>query len=234
MYDGPRREISEYFSSSQIVLPHKCSRFSLAWISLVDDVRMSIRSGKDSMTPTAPGVKLTYDDYLLFPDDGKRHELIDGEHFVTPAPNLLHQLILGNLHYMIRHHLETHPVGRVFMAPLDVVFSKFDVVEPDLLYVSKERQRHLEEKWVSGAPDLVVEIASPSTRKRDATIKRRLYERWGVSEYWIVDPKLNVIYRCNASVFERPVELSLEAGEVLTTPLLPGLKVPLERVFDRT
>ena len=188
------------------------------------------------MTPTAPGVKLTYDDYLLFPDDGKRHELIDGEHYVTPAPLFSHQRILGNLHYWIRHHLETHPVGQVFMAPLDVILSNVDVVEPDLLYISKEREHELLKKWVHGAPNLVVEIASPSTRKRDATIKRRLYERWGVSEYWIVDPKLGVIriYRCNASVFERPVELSLEAGDALTTPLLPGLKIPLERVFDQT
>src|SRR5258705_1278816 len=77
MCDAQRSEISEYFSSGQIVLRHKCLRFSLAWISLVDDDRMSIRSGKDSMAPTVPGVKLSYDDYLLFPDDGKSHELID-------------------------------------------------------------------------------------------------------------------------------------------------------------
>ena len=76
-------------------------------------------------------VKLTYDDFLLFPDDGKRHELIDGEHYVTPSPNIRHQTILGNLYFLIRTWLEQHPVGRAFMAPLDVVFTQFDVVEPD-------------------------------------------------------------------------------------------------------
>jgi len=84
-------------------------------------------------------VKLTYDDFLLFPDDGHRHELIDGEHYVTPSPNMRHQAISGNLHIMIRSWLEQHPVGRIFYAPFDVVFTIFDVVEPDLLYLSHAR-----------------------------------------------------------------------------------------------
>ena len=84
-------------------------------------------------------VKLTYDDFLLFPDDGQRHELIDGEHYVTPSPNMKHQAISGNLFFMIRSWLEQHPVGRIFYAPFDVVFTNFDVVEPDLLYMSHAR-----------------------------------------------------------------------------------------------
>ena len=86
-----------------------------------------------------PGLKLTYDDFLLFPDDGKRHELIDGEHYVTPSPNVRHQEILGRLHLLIGTWLQGHRVGKIFVAPLDVLFSRFDVVEPDLLYVSNER-----------------------------------------------------------------------------------------------
>src|SRR5512147_179146 len=97
--------------------------------------------GKNDVKLAAPGVKLTYDDFLLFPDDGKRHELIDGEHYVTPSPNLRHQRISGNLYFLIRAYLEAHPIGDVFYAPLDVVFSDYDVVEPDLLYVSRERAR---------------------------------------------------------------------------------------------
>src|SRR5688572_359485 len=135
-------------------------------------------------------VKLTYDDFLLFPDDGKRHELMDGEHYVTPSlPNIRHQTILGNLYFLIRTWLDQHPVGLAFMAPLDFVFTQFDVVEPDLLFVSTNRAADiLTAEHVTGAPDIVVEIGSPSTRKRDETIKRRLYERSGVSEYWVVDP----------------------------------------------
>ena len=191
-------------------------------------------SGSDEVKAESPRVKLTYDDFLLFPDDGKRHELIDGEHYVTPSPNMRHQAISGNLHFILRDWLEQHPIGRVFYAPFDVVFTQFDVVEPDLLYMSNARAAEvLTAKHVTGAPELVVEIGSPGTRKRDETIKRRLYERSGVSEYWVVDPDLDAIrvYRREAGQFGRPRELSAEAGDVMTTSLLEGLTIPLTRVF---
>src|SRR5262245_36488729 len=95
--------------------------------------------GVDDVTDGAPSVKLTYDGFQLFPEDGKRHELIDGEHYVTASPNTKHQRVVGNLYWMIRSHLEAHPIGEVFMAPYDVVFSNFDIVEPDLIYLSRER-----------------------------------------------------------------------------------------------
>ena len=183
---------------------------------------------------TDPGLKLTYDDFLLFPDDGKRHELIDGEHYVTPSPNVRHQEISGRLHLLIGAWLQDHRVGRIFYAPLDVLFTQFDVVEPDLMYMSNERAAEiLTAKHVSGTPEIIVEIGSPSTRKRDETIKRRLYERSGVAEYWVVDPELEVIrvYRIEEGRFGRPEELSRDAGDVLTTPLLPGADIPLQRVF---
>lgn len=191
-------------------------------------------SGSDDLKTTTPGVKLTYEDFVLFPDDGKRHELIDGEHYVTPSPNLRHQKILGRLHLIVGTWLEANPIGEMFLSPLDVVFTDFDVVEPDLLYVSKERAAGIiTPKHIRGAPELVVEIGSPSTRKRDETIKRRLYERSGVSEYWVVDPELDVIriYRREGERFSRATELSAEAGETLETSLLPGLRIPLTRIF---
>jgi Uma2 family endonuclease len=188
----------------------------------------------EEMKANPARVKLTYDDFLRFPDDGKRHELIDGEHYVTPSPNIRHQTILGNIYFLIRTWLEQHPVGRAFMAPLDVVFTQFDVVEPDLLFVSRNRAADiLTAKHVTGAPDIVVEIGSPSTRKRDETIKRRLYERSGVSEYWVVDEDVDVVrvYRNCDGQFERPVELRADAGDVLTSPHLDGLEIPLGRIF---
>ena len=195
---------------------------------------MSGMAGSEQQRTAHAAVKLTYDDFVHFPDDGKRHELIDGEHYVTPSPNIRHQGILGNLHLLIANWLEEHPIGRVFFAPLDVVFSHFDVVEPDLLYLSNERAAQvITPIHVRGVPELVVEIASKGTRRRDETIKRRLYERTGVSEYWVVDPAIDVVrvYRREGDRLGRPQELSREASDVLTTSLLPGLELPLARIF---
>jgi Uma2 family endonuclease len=195
---------------------------------------MSGMAGIEDQRTARAAVKLTYDDFVHFPDDGRRHELIDGEHYVTPSPNIRHQGILGSLYLMIANWLEEHPIGRVFVAPLDVVLSSFDVVEPDLLYLSNERAAQvITPLHVRGVPELVVEIASKGTRKRDETIKRRLYERAAVSEYWVVDPAIDVVrvYRREGDRLGRPQELSREASDVLTTSLLPGLKLPLTRIF---
>jgi Uma2 family endonuclease len=183
--------------------------------------------------PADSRLKLTYDDYLLFPDDGKRHELIDGEHYLTLSPNVEHQAISGRLHLSIASWLQEHPLGRLFFAPLDVILSRFDVVEPDLLYVSNERAPDVLGQYVTGAPDLVIEIGSPSTRRRDETIKRRLYERSGVVEYWIVDPDIEVIRinRRSGEGFARAEELSAQEDDVLTTALLPGLEIRVAEVF---
>jgi Uma2 family endonuclease len=181
-----------------------------------------------------PAVKLTYDDFVHFPGDGKRHELIDGEHFVTPSPSTRHQTISGTLHGLIWSWLQLHPKGRLFHAPYDIVLSDVDIVEPDLIYLSNERAAQvLTPLHAKGVPELVIEIASKGTRKRDETIKRRLYERVGVSEYWVVDALIDVIrvYRRKDTGFGRPIELSRQAGNVLTTPLLPGLDLPLARIF---
>ncbi|HUR32373.1 MAG TPA: Uma2 family endonuclease [Vicinamibacterales bacterium] len=191
--------------------------------------------GDDTVKPTASGVRLTWDDYALFPDDGKRHELIDGEHYVTPAPVRTHQVIVLNIASSIRSHLRAHPVGHVYVSPFDVILSNYDVVQPDVLYLSRERERTVETSpWVRGAPSLVVEVGSPATRKRDETIKRRLYAQHGVDEYWIVDPDLNrvTILRRAGEVFAHAAELTLDAGEVLTTPLLPDWQMPLRHVFE--
>jgi Uma2 family endonuclease len=198
---------------------------------------MELVPGTDDVQPTDPGVKLTYDDFVHFPDDGQRHELIDGEHYVTPSPNIPHQRISATLVGLIWSYLQDHPVGEVFAAPLDVVFTRCDVVEPDLLYVSKERAASVLTKLhVRGTPELVVEIGSPSTRRRDETIKRRLYEREGVSEYWVVDSEVDRVrvYRRGPASggFGPALELALERGDVLETPLLPGLLIPLTRLFS--
>lgn len=185
-------------------------------------------------TSARPDTRLTYDDFLLFPDDGMRHELIDGEHYVTPAPTIRHQRLLGRLHLAMADHLRAHPsAGEVFVAPLDVVFSTWDIVEPDLLFVAADQTGILTEKNVVGAPALVVEILSPSTRKRDQQLKQRLFEKSGVREYWMVDPDRNTVVvdrRTGDDRFTR--QETLGADGVLTTPLFPGWALSLRTLFD--
>ena len=191
-------------------------------------------AGPNDANSPNQGLKFTYEDFLLFPDDLRRHELIEGDHYATPSPDIRHQRISGNLLVAIASWLEDHPIGEV-LPVLAVILSRFDVVQPDLLYVSKERAPVLlAGEYVTGAPDLLAEIASPETRKRDETLKRHLYARSGVCEYWVVDSEIDVIrvYRRDGDAFARPVELSREAGDILTTPLLSGLEIPLARVFQ--
>ena len=187
-------------------------------------------------TPAAGAdTRLTYDDFVLFPDDGKRHEIIDGEHYVTPSPNLRHQELVGRLHVEIALYLRTHPrAGRIFLSPLDVVLSHYDVVEPDLLFVAGDQSSILTEKNIQGPPALVVEVLSKSTRKRDAQTKRRLFERPGVREYWLVDPELDTVQVFRPSPegkLLRVAQVMAEEGETLTTPLLPGCAISLRELF---
>jgi Uma2 family endonuclease len=140
--------------------------------------------------------KLTYDDFLWFPDDGRRHELIDGEHFVTPSPSERHQRVSLDLTLALGNYLRTSRVGSMYCAPFDVVLSDYDVVEPDLLVNLADQQDILTEKNVRGAPAIVIEILSPGTRARDETLKRDLYARAGVREYWMVDPDARAVRVC--------------------------------------
>jgi Uma2 family endonuclease len=178
---------------------------------------------------------LTYEDYLHFPDDGQRHEILGGEHFVTPAPFLQHQRLSFRLSYYIEAALRTNRVGEAFAAPTDVLLSPHDIVQPDLVFISRERIALVREKNIQGAPDLVIEILSASTRRLDEDLKLKAYERCGVAEYWLFDPTGETV-----RVWERRVgglhikaQLSAAAGDALTTPLVPGLEIPLAELFRR-
>jgi Uma2 family endonuclease len=192
--------------------------------------------GEDTMHP-APRVdsRLTYEDFLLFPDDGQRHELIDGEHYVSPSPNRRHQRLSRRLILALGSFLESHPdAGEVFSAPFDVVLSNFDVVEPDLLLITGDQQDISTDTNVRGAPALVVEILSPSTRRVDEKTKRLLFERTGVREYWVVDPELDLIKvyrRATDGSFPRVAELTAEATDTLKTALLPDFELALTDLF---
>ena len=178
--------------------------------------------------------KLTYEDYLLIPEDGQRHEILDGEHYVTPAPFLRHQRLSMRLTLRLGPFIVENDLGELLAAPADVILSRYDVVQPDLLFISKRRSGIATERNIQGAPDLVVEILSESTRRRDEGIKLELYERLGVDEHWMFDPDRRTakVYRRDGDRLARVAELSADAGDVLATPLLPGLEVRLSEIFE--
>jgi Uma2 family endonuclease len=176
--------------------------------------------------------RLTYDDFCLYPEDGKRREIINGELFVAPSPETIHQRVVVRLTGRLGQFVESQKLGEVFVGLFDVVFSEFDVVEPDLIYISNARANVLTDRNVQGAPDLVVEVLSESTARVDRSFKLKLYEKFGVPEYWIIDPEgpAAEIYRRG----EEGLELvdNLSATDALSSPLFPGFSLPLRRLTE--
>ncbi len=177
-----------------------------------------------------------YRDLVALPEDRFRHELFDGAHVVTPSPGTVHQQIVWNLVAAFDRYLAGHPVGTALAGPFDIKFSPKRVLVPDLVYFSARRfQELVNDRCATGAPDLVVEILSPGTRRRDRGRKREIYDREGVREYWVVDPRAESIAVLRRAApggrLGETAALSMEAGDILVTPLLPGLIVPLSEVF---
>jgi Uma2 family endonuclease len=132
--------------------------------------------------------KLTYEDYCLIPDDGRRHEIIDGVHYVNAAPSTYHQHVSKRLQYQLYTKIELAGHGVMYNAPVDVHLTKHDVVQPDLVVILNAKKFIITPTKVKGVPDLLVEILSPSSIDHDRERKRNLYESCGIPEYWIVDP----------------------------------------------
>jgi Uma2 family endonuclease len=175
-------------------------------------------------------LRFTYADYARLPDD-RRYEVIDGELYPAPAPTPYHQLVKQRIEQFLLEHVESGGLGQVLDAPCDVVLSRFDVLQPDIFFVSSGRLAVIGEKYISDAPDLVVEVLSPGTRKRDRVFKSKRYARFGVREMWIADPdKKTIEVMVNTEKGFRREGLYV-GGDVLLSPLLPGLEVPLARVF---
>ncbi len=180
--------------------------------------------------PVAPALRFTYQDYLLLPED-RRYEIIDGDLFMTPAPTPYHQIVAINLLTSLREHVLARRLGTVLIAPCDVVLSQTDVVQPDVLFVSAERSSIITEKYISAAPDLVVEVLSPATAERDQTLKKKPYARFGVRELWIVDPEKKTVEVLvnETDGFRRQALFS--PGETLRSQLLHELAIPIESIF---
>jgi Uma2 family endonuclease len=180
--------------------------------------------------PVPASLRFTYEDYLRLPEV-RQYEILDGELYMVPAPVPYHQRVSRRLLVPLTLFVEDHQLGVVLDAPIDVVLSATDIVQPDILFVGRERLDIIGETHLTAAPDLVVEILSPATALRDRTTKAKLYARHGVRELWLADVEARTIeILTNAGAgFERRSLFS--AVETLTSPLLPGLEIPLVSVF---
>ncbi|MGH9399816.1 MAG: Uma2 family endonuclease [Thermoanaerobaculia bacterium] len=175
--------------------------------------------------------KFTYEELRAMPQDGKRYELLDGEVYMAPSPNRKHQKVVGNLYVALRRFVEEHDLGEVYLAPFDVVLSEQNVVQPDILFVRKERLLSITPLFVNGAPDLVVEVLSPGNADFDRQTKRRVYAAAGVPEVWYIDPRDDTfeVLRLSGGAYETAHRLSGDARLALET--LSGFDLPLSRVF---
>ena len=177
--------------------------------------------------------RLTYQDYLDLPESDERYELIDGELYMAPTPIPEHQIFLYYLAKVVEEFITRNRLGRIIISPQDVIIHEDIVVQPDMMFVSNERLHII--KWghyVQGAPDLVVEVLSPSTARYDRTLKRERYARFGVREYWIADIVARTI-EVNVSVGSTFTIASVYGeGETVESPLLPGLEFDMREVFE--
>lgn len=150
---------------------------------------------------------------------------------MAPAPNRFHQTIAGKIYHALEAYLDTHPVGKAYIAPFDVYLTDLNVYQPDVCYFSSERYAYLTKEGAKGAPELAVEVLSPATAHLDLGVKKEIYGRTGVREYWIADPDTHLlkVYRLHENS-QTPV-LTLSKTDTLTTTLLPGFGLPLTKVF---
>ena len=176
---------------------------------------------------------LTVENYKLLPETGPRYQLIQGDLYMAPAPNRFHQEISRNLQFELHSYLKRNPIGKLFDAPFDVYLDEINVFQPDIIIVLNERLGILTEEGAEGAPELVVEILSPKTRRLDLVNKKQEYARAGVKELWIIDPepRIIMIHQFAPDGVEEIRKVD-EAG-TLSTELLPGLNLAVATIFER-
>jgi Uma2 family endonuclease len=175
--------------------------------------------------------KLTYQDYLQLPEDGKRYEIMDGELYMIPAPMTRHQIVVGRLHQLLMNHFDSHPIGMVLTAPTDVLLCGTDIVQPDLLVILSGGAAVVTDKNIQGPPNVVIEVLSTGTAARDRVLKVKRYEHFGVREYWLVDPDANTL-EILALAQGRLQRSSLTPSPCsCTSPLLPDLIIDLGRLL---
>ena len=174
--------------------------------------------------------RLTYQDYANLEGD-ERYELLDGELILVGSLNRDHQDVVMDLGFRMREFARENDLGRVYIAPFDVLFTDTDVVQPDILFISQDREHILTPANVQGAPDLIVEILSPSSSTRDWRAKRELYSARGVREYWIVDPTNRIVSILLPQDGVLEIEQTHTEDETATSTVIEGFSVSLDSIF---
>jgi Uma2 family endonuclease len=176
--------------------------------------------------------KLTFEEFRQLPIDGKRYELVRGEVHVTPAPATRHQAVVQNLTVNLGSHVIKNHLGEVWTAPLDVRLGEDTALQPDLIFISNARAGIIQEDWIAGAPDLVVEVLSPSTAAYDRATKLPIYADAGVPEVWLIDPQAKTVEVLKLQSKKYFVEVTHAGDQVLASNLFPGWQLPLHDLFD--
>jgi Uma2 family endonuclease len=176
--------------------------------------------------------KLTYEEFRQLPDDGKHYELIHGQVHLSPSRSTKHQLILGNISVSLGTYVKSARLGVLFSAPLDVCLDPDTALQPDLIFISVERVGIVQENFVAGAPDLVVEVLSPSTAAYDRATKLPVYAEASVPEVWLIDSQAKTVEVLKLQRKKYLVDATLGGDQVLASNLFPGWQLPLRDLFD--
>jgi Uma2 family endonuclease len=175
--------------------------------------------------------KLTYRDLRATPDDGKRYEVLDGELYVSASPVPRHQIVSRNLGFALYDHIRSRALGQLLFAPVDVILDQHTIAVPDIVFISTARRAIISERAIEGPPDLLVEILSPSTARRDQTLKARLYAAFGVPHYWIVDPRRDILHMHESIGTAYGASRTFIGAARATTPLFPRWRLDLAKVW---
>jgi len=186
-----------------------------------------------NLSPGIPPGKivLTYDDYCLLPNDRNRYEILDGDLSVTPAPRVNHQRISRRLLRFLDDHVLANNPGEIFAAPIDVILAPTTVVQADLIFIAHDRAHIITERAIEGAPTLVVEILSPTTQQTDRVTKAQLYAKYGVPQYWLIDPERKVLEAYELSGEQYKLVIRVQDAEVFTPAVFPGLSFQINELW---
>ncbi|MCP4251397.1 MAG: Uma2 family endonuclease [bacterium] len=176
-------------------------------------------------------IRLNYTDYCALPDDGKRYQILDGVLHVSPSPRTIHQRVVFRLGRMLAGYAESHDLGEILIAPMDVLLGDEDIVQPDVIFISRANAAIITEDNIKGVPDLLIEVLSPTRPELDTRDKRQVYARCGVPFYWLVDPVARTLTELELVDEDYGTVVVCQAGDTFSPRLWPDLSIDLNKLW---